>query len=180
MHLRRSATVVLTVPALLVGAALPAAAAEVVVVNSTDGRTLGAADAEVVFVRDGRVDSTNSAQALGKNCTGCRTGAMALQLVLVAGRTDSLTPSNSAIAVNEKCSGCYTIAQARQVVLTVPAGSQLSRRGKERLAKLDRRADRTVAELLKAQATAAQVDAAADRLEEELRALADELRHDES
>jgi putative peptide zinc metalloprotease protein len=62
------------------------------------------------------VDETNSAVAYA-SCTDCRTTAIAIEIVLVAGSPSVFTPTNQAIAINYQCTLCSTFASAYQFVI---------------------------------------------------------------
>jgi hypothetical protein len=63
------------------------------------------------------VTDTNIAYAQGSNCTGCRTVAVAVQVVVVGGTPSNVQPQNAAVAVNNQCQSCFTFAYAHQYVI---------------------------------------------------------------
>ncbi len=65
------------------------------------------------------VTDTNLAYATGSNCTGCRTVAVAVQVVVVEGTPSNYQPQNAAVAVNDHCTSCQTFAYAHQYVIQV-------------------------------------------------------------
>jgi putative peptide zinc metalloprotease protein len=91
----------------------------VVVVNTTDGATRHSTSLSLVWVTGGdAVDQWNEAWALA-SCTGCRTVAIAFQVVLAVGSSPVVTPVNAAVAVNNECQACVTHALALQLVATL-------------------------------------------------------------
>jgi hypothetical protein len=53
-------------------------------------------------------------------CTGCRSVAAAMQIVLIKGKPSSLSPVNGAYAYNYQCTGCLAYAYAKQKLVYVP------------------------------------------------------------
>jgi putative peptide zinc metalloprotease protein len=92
---------------------------EAVVRNTTDGSTEYATSFTLVFVDGEVVDETNVADARA-SCSNCVTVAVAFQVVLVRGETDTVIPENSAVALNVACRNCRTYAIATQIVFTIP------------------------------------------------------------
>ena len=88
-------------------------------VNTTDGGTLYDVALALVWADDDTVLNTNEAYALA-SCTGCRTVAVAFQVVLISGSADVVVPQNLSGAVNYACVKCVTMALAQQLVVTVP------------------------------------------------------------
>jgi len=90
---------------------------EVVIRNTTDGRTTNREALGVAHVTGGDVTNTNSAAAVGA-CTDCRTVAIATQVVLMMGDSDHVAPRNQAVALNVGCLRCETYALAYQYVVS--------------------------------------------------------------
>jgi putative peptide zinc metalloprotease protein len=88
-------------------------------VNTTDGGTVYDVAFALVWADDDTVLNTNEAYALA-SCEGCRTVAVAFQVVLVVGSADVVVPQNLSAAVNYGCVECVTVALAQQLVVTVP------------------------------------------------------------
>jgi hypothetical protein len=84
--------------------------------------------------------SANVAQAHSRDCTGCRTIAVALQAVLVTGNPSNASPENVAIALNERCTSCTTYAFAFQYVVSTGGPAHLSPAGERAVADLRREA----------------------------------------
>jgi putative peptide zinc metalloprotease protein len=64
------------------------------------------------------VDNGNAAVAFA-SCQNCRTTAIAIQIVLVSGSPETVTPENVAISINQECTSCQTFSTAFQFVLGV-------------------------------------------------------------
>ncbi len=60
-------------------------------------------------------------------CTGCRSVAAALQILLVPGQPRDLGPVNGSYAYNVQCDQCLAYAFAKQQVVYVPADFRISR-----------------------------------------------------
>ncbi len=134
-------------------------------VNTTDGGIKYDVVYSLVTVRSGdTVDETNSAYALA-SCNACTTVAVSLQLVLVVGQSDTITPINVAEALNANCPYCVTVAIAHQLVITLRSvpSDELLRRLTAELAKLD-----AIDELGSPAAAAALVDQVQKEIEDEL------------
>jgi putative peptide zinc metalloprotease protein len=104
-----------------------------VAVNTKDGASVFKLAFAVDKAMGEVVDNTNAAVAYS-SCTSCRTVAIAIEIVLVMGDPNVVTPENVAIAINDTCSACETFAFAAQIL--VNTGSQfvrLTHDGKKRL-----------------------------------------------
>jgi putative peptide zinc metalloprotease protein len=88
-------------------------------VNTTDGSVAYDVAFALVWVDDDTALNRNEAYALA-SCTGCRTVAVAFQVVLLVGSVDVVVPQNVSAAVNYACVECVTYALATQLVVTVP------------------------------------------------------------
>ena len=88
-------------------------------VNTQDGSTVYDVAFALVWANGDRVVNTNEAYAFA-SCTGCRTVAVAFQIVLVLGQANLVVPQNLAGAVNYSCVECVTYALATQLVVTLP------------------------------------------------------------
>jgi len=101
--------------------------------NTQDGSSELDVDFDITGVFNGIVDNTNTAEAYA-SCESCQTMAIAIQVVLVVGGVDVVTPHNIATAINDDCTTCTTVALAYQLGLGVPEGMRLSREATVRLA----------------------------------------------
>jgi putative peptide zinc metalloprotease protein len=118
MRLRRALVTLLI--ALLGAWFAPVAAASgdnaAVAVNTKDGSSVFRLAFSIKKVAGDVVDNANGAVAYA-SCNECRTVALAIQIVLVTGDPEVVTPENIAIAINENCTSCETLASAYQFVL---------------------------------------------------------------
>ena len=89
-------------------------------VGYDDGRTVTDSSTSLVWDDDGEVGNRNEAYALA-SCRGCRTSAVAFQVVLVVGQADTIAPVNKAVSRNERCVQCTTRSLAVQLVLPLDA-----------------------------------------------------------
>jgi len=78
------------------------------------------------------VDEHNSAYA-HSTCDGCRSVAIAFQVVVVQRRPSTVTPENVALALNEGCTGCSSLAIAHQFVVGKGEPARLTARGRKQL-----------------------------------------------
>ncbi len=118
MRMRRT---LVTLLVLLAGAWFaPAASASddtaAVAVNTKDGSSVFRLAFSIKKVAGDVVDNANAAVAFA-SCESCRTIALSIQVVLVTGDPETVTPQNIAIAINENCTSCETLASAYQWVL---------------------------------------------------------------
>ena len=88
-------------------------------VNTADGTVVYDVSIALVWVKDGEVaDNRNEAYALA-SCADCTTVAVAFQVVLIVGQSDTVAPLNVAVAANGGCLQCQTMALALQLVVTL-------------------------------------------------------------
>ncbi|MDQ4096307.1 MAG: hypothetical protein M3144_00340 [Actinomycetota bacterium] len=88
----------------------------VLVSNHVDDALAARASVQVAHAPADTVSNENLATATS-SCVGCRTVAVAMQVVVVEGHPSDFRPHNAAVAVNNECSSCETLAYARQVVV---------------------------------------------------------------
>ncbi len=136
--------------------------------NEKDGSSVFDLAFDVREVSNGVVDQTNSAVAYA-SCENCQTVAIAIQIVLVSGMADVVTPSNYAIAVNEECTTCQTLALAYQFVLGGGRPLEFTKEGRRQL----KRIQRAFKELGKSGLTVDEIRAKAQELADQIRALLD-------
>lgn len=86
------------------------------VTNRVDGGLAATARAQVAYAPADTVGHENVATATS-SCVGCRTVAVAVQVVIVESYPSEYVPHNAAAAVNMGCSSCETFAYARQIVV---------------------------------------------------------------
>lgn len=110
-----------TVTVLVGTAAAPASAAGgannvVLVSNYVDEALAARASVQVAHAPAETVTNENLATAEA-SCVGCRTVAVAVQVVIVEGYPSDFRPHNAAGAVNSECSFCLTVAYANQIIV---------------------------------------------------------------
>ena len=88
-----------------------------VAVNTKDGSSIFRLAFAIKRAGGDVVDNVNAAVAFS-SCTDCQTVAISIQVVLITGDAETVTPQNLAIAINENCTLCDTLASAYQFVLT--------------------------------------------------------------
>ena len=88
-----------------------------VAVNTKDGSSIFRLAFAIKRAGGDVVDNINAAVAFS-SCTDCQTVAISIQVVLITGDAETVTPQNLAIAINENCTLCDTLASAYQFVLT--------------------------------------------------------------
>jgi len=87
--------------------------------NSNSARPMVQASGWVGFDEgNSPVIDKNEAVAHSFNCAGCRTVAVAVEVVIVEGNPTTVAPENVAIAYNENCQSCQTFAYANQYVIS--------------------------------------------------------------
>lgn len=101
-------------------------------VNEKDGSSVIDVAFEVRRVSSGVVDQTNVAAAYS-SCESCQTVAIAIQIVLVSGTTDTIAPVNVAVALNENCTTCQTLALAYQFVFGTGDVLEFTKEGRRML-----------------------------------------------
>lgn len=108
-----------------------------VAVNEEDGSSVFEVAFDIRRVSSGVVDQTNAAVAYA-SCESCQTVAIAIQIVLVSGTVDTVTPTNLAIALNEECTSCQTLALAYQFVFGTGDQIGFTGQGNRRLREISR------------------------------------------
>ena len=101
-------------------------------INTKDGSSLFRFAFEIRRVAGEVVDNQNVAVSYA-SCTGCRTLAIAIQIVIVTGSPGTVTPVNAAIALNENCTLCETFASAYQFVIGGSGPLRLTGEGQSRI-----------------------------------------------
>jgi putative peptide zinc metalloprotease protein len=120
MNLRRMIAIPLLVLGFLWSIPVPASASDdnaALAINTKDDTYRWKRAFRVTRVSDTTVDSANVAWAQS-SCERCRTAAVAVQIVLITGDADTVTPANLAFAINQECDTCATYAGAWQFVVT--------------------------------------------------------------
>jgi putative peptide zinc metalloprotease protein len=75
-------------------------------------------------------NSTNAALASATDCTGCRSVAVAFQVVLVGSEPQVFTPGNAAVATTGGCTGCVSFAFAFQYLVGTSGPAHLTPAGR--------------------------------------------------
>jgi putative peptide zinc metalloprotease protein len=88
-------------------------------VNTTDGSVAYDVSFALVWADGDTALQRNEAYAFAR-CTGCRTVAVAFQVVVLVGSVDVVVPQNISAAVNYACVECVTYALATQLVVSTP------------------------------------------------------------
>jgi putative peptide zinc metalloprotease protein len=117
---------------------------QAVALGTEDGGVVYDIALAMVRVTDGgQVLNRNEAFALA-SCRACTTVAVAFQVVLVVGQSDTVAPINTAVAANKDCFECYTAALATQLVVTLRElpSPEVERQLQEAWAQLDGIEDR--------------------------------------
>lgn len=115
-------------------------------VATADDRFVHRARTQVVPFGGESAAAENTAVALSRDCTGCRTQAAAFQVAFLTGEPDAVAPRNSATSVNLRCTDCFSYAFAYQCVVTTPGKVVLSPQARQRVAALGVDADDVVAQ----------------------------------
>src|SRR5438132_10580313 len=102
----------------------------VVVVNTKDNSTKTKSSSQVAHDMTDVVDNGNAAVA-ESSCTGCRTVAVAVQIVLVERDANVVTPVNLAMALNVNCTDCQTMAAAYQDVVSTGGPVHFTQQGEQ-------------------------------------------------
>lgn len=139
MRLRRT---LVTLVVLLAGAwYAPAAVANgdtaAVAVNTKDGSSVFRLAFSIKRVAGDVVDNANAAVSYA-SCTDCQTFAISIQIVLVTGDPEVVTPTNFAIAINDNCTSCDTLASAYQWVLSTGGQVHFTAEGSRAIAEIRR------------------------------------------
>jgi putative peptide zinc metalloprotease protein len=104
-----------------------------VATNTQDGALVFRLAFDLQYILNGGIDQSNTALAYAR-CEGCRTIAVAIQVLIATGDLGIIQPTNLAMAVNDRCTSCETLAYAYQLVLALPDLRQLTESGRARIA----------------------------------------------
>ncbi len=162
----RARLLALLAAATLGAATTPALAQDTsaVAVNTKDGSTLFKFAFSVRQIMGDVVDQTNAAVAYA-SCNECTTVAISIQILLVSGSPDQVTPTNLAVALNEDCTECQTLASAYQFVFGNGEELRFTADGRKQIADIRKR----FLALRKSGLTTDEIKAQADALAQELR-----------
>ncbi len=139
MRLRRALVTLLVVLAgsWYAPAAVASGDTAAVAVNTKDGASVFRLAFSIKRVAGDVVDNANAAVSYA-SCTDCQTVAISIQIVLVTGDPDVVTPENFAIAINENCTSCDTLASAYQWVLSTGGQVHITAEGNRAIAEIRR------------------------------------------
>lgn len=138
-----------------------------VAVNTRDGATIFRFAFSVRQVMGEVVDQSNTAVAYA-SCEECQTVAIAVQMLLVSGSPDEVTPTNLAVALNEECQDCQTLAAAYQFVFGTGEELRFTAEGRRKIADIRRRFLGLRQQDLSIEETQARTDELADELRQVL------------
>lgn len=97
-----------------------------------EGCTADARALHIVFLDWGSGGIVNNVAAAWSRCSGCRSSALSVQVVVVRGRL-GIEAHNRALAVNADCEGCVAASAAFQIVVVGDERPQLSRADRREL-----------------------------------------------
>jgi putative peptide zinc metalloprotease protein len=104
-----------------------------VATNTVDGSLVFRLAFDLRFILDGAIDHSNAAVAYA-SCDGCRTIAIAIQVLIAMGELQTIAPTNTAVAINDRCPSCETLAYAYQLVFGLPDILYLTQEGRAEIA----------------------------------------------
>lgn len=97
-----------------------------------EGCTADASALHIVFLDWGSGGVVNNVATAWSRCSGCRSSALSVQVVVVRGRP-GIEAHNRALAVNADCRGCAAVSAAFQLVVAGDEWPQLSRADRREL-----------------------------------------------
>lgn len=103
-----------------------------VAVNTKDGSSIFKLAFAIKRAAGDVVDNGNAAAAIS-SCDECRTVAISIQIVLVTGDPEVVTPENIALAYNVECTSCETFASAFQYVLGTDGNVHFTPEGRQEI-----------------------------------------------
>jgi putative peptide zinc metalloprotease protein len=103
-----------------------------VAVNTKDGSSIFKLAFAIKRAAGDVVDNGNAAVAIS-SCNECRTVAISIQIVLVTGDPEVVTPQNIALAFNVECTSCETFASAYQYVLGTDGNVHFTPEGRQEI-----------------------------------------------
>ena len=164
--------VLAVVAAVTYSAAVPNAAhaqtTAAVAVNTKDGSSVLRLAFAIKKVAGDTVESTNAAVAFA-SCDNCKTVAISIQVVLVIGDPNVVTPTNLALAYNYECTMCETLASAYQFVLGTGGPVHFSPEGQKAINEIRKELHDLLKQDLPIEEIQARVDALMKRLAEVLK-----------
>ena len=134
-----------------------------VAVNTKDGSSIFKLAFAIKRAAGDVVDNGNAAVAIS-SCNECRTVAIAIQIVLVTGDPEVVTPQNIALAFNVECTSCETFASAFQFVLGTDGNVHFTPEGRHEIQDIRRE----LKDITRAGLPLAELDARLDALMQRL------------
>jgi putative peptide zinc metalloprotease protein len=139
-----------------------------VAVNTKDGSSVFRLAFAIKKVAGDTVESTNAAVAFA-SCDNCKTVAISIQVVLVIGDPNVVTPTNLALAYNYECTMCETLASAYQFVLGTGGPVHFTPEGQKAISEIRKELHDLLKQDLPIEEIQARVDALMKRLAEVLK-----------
>ena len=113
----------------------------VIASNMVNGSSVTRDHVQVAHDPSNTVANQNVASAQSSNCAGCRTVAVAMQVVIVESYPQDFRPANAAVASNGGCASCQTYAFAFQYVIQPGHVVYLSSTAQQQLVSLRQQVD---------------------------------------
>jgi hypothetical protein len=108
----------------------------IVVVNHQDGKSESKTGFNVAKDMGDIVDNQNAAAATSSGCAGCRTIAVAVQVIFAENHPTTAAPVNLALAINENCRGCETAAFSYQYYVSTEGPSHFTSEGNQAISSI--------------------------------------------
>lgn len=120
----------------------------VIATNTTDNAVVSRDKVQIAYNPADTVTNTNIAAARSTDCVGCRTVAVAMQVVVVESSPSDFRPGNAATATNGGCDSCQTYAFAFQHFIQPGRVVYLSGSAQQQLVQLRAQVDEVTASSL--------------------------------
>jgi hypothetical protein len=147
------------------------------VLNKSPKKLNMRASVQLNRIKSDSVTPLNAAIAVGQDCVGCQTIAVALQLDLYQQGAHVVAPENYAIALNLNCTSCVTISHAIQYAIPVADPEQDGQQGDQQGSHQDADARRLLQRMQKELDDIAKTkDITADQAETRIRGVLAEFR----
>jgi putative peptide zinc metalloprotease protein len=138
-----------------------------VAINTKDGSSVFRLAFSIRRVMGDVVDQQNAAVAYA-SCESCQTVAISIQVLLVMGDPEVVTPENLALAINQDCTLCQTLASAYQFVVGFGTKVMLTPEGRQQLEEIRRQLRELGRDDLPIEETQARTDTLMDSLRQVL------------
>lgn len=130
----------------------------VIATNATGGAVVSRDHVQIAYDPADTVANQNIAIARSSDCVGCRTVAVAMQIVVVESSPSDFEPGNAATATNGGCDNCQTYAFAFQHFIQPGRVVYLSGSAQQDLAQLRAQVDEVTASSLSYVEMASELD----------------------